>query len=98
MSTFTEPVYHDYPYSPFFENFLEILKVIIRTLGLFAWCFMCLGIFGLAVYLYEKRREKKEIVHVVKGNGWIRYYTDKGWTEETKKGILSGILGRGKTE
>ena len=65
----TEPVttihttipYHDYPYSPFFESFLEILKVIIRTLGLFAWCFMCLGIFGLVVYLFERRKKAKKL-------------------------------------
>ena len=55
----TEPVYHDYPYIPLFESLLKILKVIIGILGVFAWCFMCLGIFGLAVYLYETRRDKK---------------------------------------
>ena len=66
-------------------SLFEILKVILGILGVFGWCFLCLGIFGLAVYLYETRREKKETVHVVTGNGWIRYYTDKGWTEERRK-------------
>ena len=59
MSTFTAPVYHDYPYSPLYESLLNILKMIVGILGVFAWCFLCLGIFGLAVYLYETRREKK---------------------------------------
>ena len=62
MSEITEPVYHDYPYSPFMESFikilLKILKVILGILGVFAWCFLCFGIFGLSVYLYERRRNE----------------------------------------
>jgi len=60
MNEITEIVYHDYPYLPFMESFLKILKVILGILGVFVWCFLCLGIFGLAVYLYERWNEKKE--------------------------------------
>lgn len=59
MNTVTEIVYHDYPYLPFMESFLKILKLILGILGVFAWCFLCLGIFGIAIYLYEKMELKK---------------------------------------
>lgn len=65
---------------------VNMLYVILGILGVFAWCFLCLGIFGACVYLCEKRREKKEVqIHVVHGDGWTRYYINEGkegWNEE----------------
>ena len=58
--TFTPPVYHDYPYSPLIESFIKILQVILGILGVFGWCFLCLGLFGFVVYLNERRKENNE--------------------------------------
>ena len=66
----------------------EMLEMILGILGVFAWCFLCLGLFGFVVYLNERRIERKhrkgkaEIIHVEKGNGWVRYYTNEGWSKE----------------
>ena len=38
----------------------EMLLVILGILGVFAWCFLCLGLFGFVVYLNERRIERKE--------------------------------------
>jgi len=41
-------------------NWFEILEVILGILGVFAWCFLCLGVFGGLVYLNERRITRSE--------------------------------------
>lgn len=36
----------------------EIAVLILGILGVFAWCFLCLSLFGCAVYLAERRTEE----------------------------------------
>ena len=39
-------------------------------------------IIGLILDTIEGSKNRKKKVHIVKGNGWIRYYTNEGWSKE----------------
>lgn len=39
---------------------IRFIEIILAILGVFAWCFLCLSLFGCVVYLNERRRDRKQ--------------------------------------